>query len=175
MQPLANNICRVKATFLAQKNETAGRITVHETQVNVKHVWSHYCKMIHGYVSTHALFSHLVLYMLKSVTFKSPFYAKEQIDTSWPPGALPRRLACAPDGSNVMLAAASRFGLFQAELMQRSGFEQGKEACGELGENLGVNWENDFKNKKFERTLSELRETKWRVKWSSSFCRYIYI
>lgn len=43
----------------------------------------------------------------------------EQIDTSWPPGALPRRLACAPDGSNVMLAAASRFGLFQAELMQR--------------------------------------------------------
>ena len=92
--------------------------------------------MIHGYVSTHALFSHLVLYMLKSVTFKSPVYAKEQIDTSWPPGALPRRLACAPDGSNVMLAAASRFGLFQAELMQRSGFEQGKETCGELGENL---------------------------------------
>jgi len=43
----------------------------------------------------------------------------EQIDTSWPSGALPRRLACAPDGNKVMLAATSRFGLFQAELMQR--------------------------------------------------------
>ena len=82
------------------------------------------CNVINGCMSTYALFSHLVLHMLKSVTSKSPFYAKEQIDTSWPPGALPRRLACAPDGSNVMLAAASRFGLFQAELIQRSGFEK---------------------------------------------------
>ena len=45
---------------------------------------------------------------------------EEQIDTSWPSGALPRRLACAPDGNNVMLAATSRFGLFHAELVQRT-------------------------------------------------------
>lgn len=43
----------------------------------------------------------------------------EKIETTWPSGAFPRRLACATDGANVMLAAASRFGLFQAELQQR--------------------------------------------------------
>ena len=45
--------------------------------------------------------------------------AQEKIETTWPSGAFPRRLACAPDGANVMLAAASKFGLFQAELQQR--------------------------------------------------------
>ena len=105
--------------------------------------------MIHGCMSTHAMSSHLVLFP------HCIYRAKEQIDTSWPPGASPRRLACAPDGSNVMLAAASRFGLFQAELMQRSGFEQGKETCGELGENL----KRMISKSEFEGSLSELRET----------------
>ncbi|CAK9002552.1 unnamed protein product [Durusdinium trenchii] len=40
----------------------------------------------------------------------------EKIETTWPSGAFPRRLACATDGANVMLAAASRFGLFQAAM-----------------------------------------------------------
>ena len=47
--------------------------------------------------------------------------SEEKIETTWPSGAFPRRLACATDGANVMLAAASRFGLFQAELQQRTG------------------------------------------------------
>ncbi|CAJ1456224.1 unnamed protein product [Effrenium voratum] len=42
----------------------------------------------------------------------------EHIETSWPFGAAPKRLACAADGGAVSLAASSRFGLFEAELQQ---------------------------------------------------------